>query len=274
VPFHITEPAFTNPVENPVLFPVAFPSTGTGGPETVGLPNAIRPVLRVPLSSQYSLTLERQQWNTGFRVTYTGTNTGYGVYRWDINQPVADAQLYVDKLGCFPDIRQFIIRIMGRGISITGVSMEIERRNYKGLHYQLYYTLAKDVQDLENNEIGEDAYNRLRERSTWGALPRHRWMGNANYDLPVGRLRHCGRGRIRRGRRFTNTQTRPTASRWFDVDAFAAPELGRFGTPGKGVIDGTPIHMPHGTVAKIFDVKERVKIRLEFLGNNALNHPN
>ncbi|MBL8221624.1 MAG: TonB-dependent receptor [Bryobacterales bacterium] len=323
VPFNITEPPFTNPVENPVLFPVAFPSTGTGGPATVGLPNAIRPDLRVPLSSQYSLTLERQQWNTGFRVTYTGTNTRYGVYRWDINQPVADAQLYVDKARMFPRYPAINYTDNGAGHQYHGVSMEIERRNFKGLHYQLYYTLAKDVQDLENNESGEDAYNRLRERSTWGALPRHRWMGNAIYDLPVGRGRAFGSnmGRVAdailggwqissiyiyetggaitplwsgpdpTGTRFTNTRTRPivtlrpdriadgrlenpTASRWFDVNAFAAPALGRFGTSGKGVIYGTPINVLHGTLAKIFDVKERVKIRLEFLGNNVLNHPN
>lgn len=148
-------------------------------------------------------------------------------------------------------------------------------------------------------------------------------MGNAIYDLPVGRGRTFGSnmGRVAdailggwqissiyiyetggaitalwvgpdpTGTRFTNTRTRPivtlrpdriadgrldspTASRWFDVDAFAAPALGRFGTSGKGVIYGTPINVLHGTLAKIFDVKERVKIRLEFLGNNVLNHPN
>ena len=59
----------------------------------------------------------------------------------------------------------------------------------KGFAYQVYYTLAKDVQDLENNESPEYAYDRRRERTTWGALPRHRFQLNAIYDMPFGKGR-------------------------------------------------------------------------------------
>lgn len=323
VPFNIAEPAFTNPRDNPLTLPTFFPPTAGGGPATVGLPAAFRPDLRVPFSMQYALTLERQQWNTGFRMTYTGTNTRQGVYRWDINQPLADTQLYVDKARRFPRYPGINYTDNGAGHQYHGVSVEIERRNYKGLHYQVYYTLAKDIQDLENNESPQDAYNRAAERSTWGALPRHRWMGNAIYDLPFGKGRpfasNLGRvgnsifggwqlsaiyiyetggavtplwqGPDPTGTRFTNSRTRPTVTlrpdriadgrldnptvaRWFDTSAFTAPPLGRFGNSGKGVIYGTPGNVLHGTLAKQFTVKERVRFRLEFLGTNVLNHPN
>ncbi|MBL8229823.1 MAG: TonB-dependent receptor [Bryobacterales bacterium] len=323
VPFNITEPNFTNPREAPLVLPTFFPQTSAGGPTTVGLPPAFRPDLRIPYSMQYSLTLERQQWNTGFRVTYTGTNTRQGVYRWDVNQPLADAQLYVDKPRRFPRYPGINYTDNGAGHQYHGVSMEVERRNYKGLHYQLYYTLAKDIQDLENLESPQNAYDRRSERSTWGALPRHRWMGNVIYDLPFGkgRLWANNMGRIGNaifggwqlssiyiyetggaitpvwtgpdptGTRFTNTRTRPTVTlrpdriadgrldnptvaRWFDVGAFAAPPIGRFGNSGKGVIYGTPGNVMHGTLAKHFLLKERVRFRLEFLGTNVLNHPN
>jgi hypothetical protein len=210
----------------------------------VGLPPAFRPDLRIPFSMQYSFTLERQQWNTGFRATYTGTNTRQGVYRWDINQPLADAQLYVDKARRFPRYPGIGYTDNGAGHQYHGVSVEVERRNYKGLHYQLYYTLAKDIQDLENVEQPENAYNRAAERSTWGALPRHRWMGNVIYDLPIGKGKplaaNLGRvgnaiaggwqisaiyiyesggavtplwtGPDPTGTRFTNTRTRPTVT--------------------------------------------------------------
>ncbi|MCC6539528.1 MAG: TonB-dependent receptor [Bryobacterales bacterium] len=244
VPFNITEPNFTNPRENPILLPNFFPPSSGGGPTTVGLPPAFRPDLRIPFSMQYSFTLERQQWNTGFRTTYTGTNTRQGVYRWDINQPLADAQLYVDKARRFPRYPGIGYTDNGAGHQYHGVSVEVERRNYKGLHYQLYYTLAKDIQDLENTEQPQDAYNRAAERSTWGALPRHRWMGNLIYDLPVGKGKPLGAnlGRVANaiaggwqvsaiyiyesggavtplwtgpdptGTRFTNTRTRPTVT--------------------------------------------------------------
>src|SRR5207247_9751424 len=66
----------------------------------------------------------------------------------------------------------------------------------------------------------------------------------------------------------------PTVGRWFDAAAFAAPQLGRFGTSAKGVIISTPTNVLHGTVAKEFVVRERTRIRFEFLANNVLNHPN
>lgn len=323
VPFVIAEPAYTNPTTNPLMWPVAFPASGSGGPTTVSLPQAFRPDLRVPYSMQYALTIEREQWNTGFRLSYVGTNTRHGVYRWNANQPFADERLYVDKPRLFPRYPDIFYADNGAGHQYHGVSFEAERRMRNGLHYQFYYTLAKDIQDLERNEAPEDAYNRARERSTWGALPRHRWQGNVIYDLPFGKGRplfgNMGRwanfffggwqlssiyiyetggaitplwtGPDPTGTRFTNNRTRPvvtlrpdriadgrlenpTVNRWFDVSAFLAPPIGRFGNSGKGVIYGTPINVLHGSIAKIYTVRERVRIRVEMLANNVLNHPN
>ena len=61
VPFQVNEPAFNNPLPNPtVVFPRIFPAT-SAGPTSVTLPNAVRGDLRIPLSLQYSLTLEHQR---------------------------------------------------------------------------------------------------------------------------------------------------------------------------------------------------------------------
>jgi hypothetical protein len=323
VPFNINEPAFTNSMTNPFLLPVAFPSSGSGGPSTVSLPQAFRGDLRVPYSMQYSLTIERQQWNNGIRLSYVGTNTRQGVYRWNYNQPYADANLYVDKARRFPNYPDILYNDNGAGHQYHGGSIEVERRMTGSLHYQVYYTLAKDIQDLERNETSEDAYDRARERSTWGALPRHRFQTNVIYDLPVGKGRpflnamHPAANAVfggwqlsgiyiyetggaitplwtgpdPTGTRFTNTRTRPvvtlrpdriadgridnpTVRRWFDVGAFAAPPIGRFGNSGKGVIYGTPVNVLHATIAKVFTFRERVRLRLELLASNALNHPN
>ncbi|MBM3752415.1 MAG: TonB-dependent receptor [Acidobacteria bacterium] len=317
VPFNIAEPAFTNAEQNPIRFPVAYPVASGGGPATVGLPNAFRPDLRVPFSMQYTLTLERRQWDTGFRLTYSGTNTRQGVYRWDANSPLADGQLYVDKARRFPRYPGINYTDNGAGHQYHGLSFEAERRNFRGLHWQFYYTLAKDIQDLENGESPEHAYDRARERSTWGALPRHRVSGNVIYDLPMGRngsratkmilggwqissiyiyetggaITPLWTGPDPTGTRFSANRTRPNVTirpdrladgrlsnpavdRWFDVGAFAAPPVGRFGNSGKGVLYGTPVNVLHATIAKQFLYKERIKTRLELLSNNAFNHPN
>ena len=323
VPFQISEPAYTNPTVNPLVLPVAFPSSSTGGPATIAIPAAFRPDLRIPFSMQYNLTLERQQFNTGFRLSYVGTNTRQGVYRWDINSPVADTRLYVDKPRRFPRYPGISYTDNGAGHQYHGVSMEVERKRMKGFAYQVYYTLAKDVQDLENNESPEYAYDRRRERTTWGALPRQRFQLNAIYDMPFGKGKtffgSAGRaaetivggwqvssiyiyesggaitpqwtGPDPTGTRFSGNTTRPqvtlrpdrladgrldnpTVARWFDVGAFAAPQLGQFGSSGKYVLYGSPVNVLHATLAKQILVKERVRLRLELLATNALNHPN
>src|SRR5439155_25167849 len=97
-PYVINEPSFTNPSPNPtVILPQVFPATGVAGPATVSIPQAARKDVRIPYSMQYNLTVERQQWNTGFRVSYIGTNTREGDYTMNANQPLPSTQLYVDK---------------------------------------------------------------------------------------------------------------------------------------------------------------------------------
>src|SRR6185436_278975 len=96
-PFVISEPTFTNPTTNPtVIFPRVFPA-GVAGPTTVGLPAAVRADLRDPYSMQYNFTIEHQRWHTGFRASYIGTNTRQGQWGYNINQPLPDTRLYVDK---------------------------------------------------------------------------------------------------------------------------------------------------------------------------------
>ena len=40
------------------------------------------------------------------------------------------------------------------------------------------------------------------------------------------------------------------------------------------MIISTPTNVLHATLAKEFVIRERARIRIEFLANNALNHPN
>jgi len=323
VPFVLNEPAYTNDLANPLILPTVYPATAGRGPSTVTLPIGMRPDLRIPFSMQYTFTIEHQRWDTGFRLSYTGTNTRQGVYRYDINQPVADARLYVDKPRMFPRYPAINYEDNGAGHQYHGVSVEVQRRMKGGLQYQFYYTLQRDIGDLENGESPEDAYNRLRERSAWGALPTHRFTGLFIYELPFGKgkplfntdskvanfilsgwkispiyIYETGNfitpqwtGPDPTGTRFSSNASRPNATlrpdalrdsylddrsiyRWFDVSAFAAPPIGRFGNSGKYVIKGVPVNVLHGSLAKEWTIKERAVIRWEFLGNNLLNHPN
>lgn len=189
VPFVINEPSFTNPANNPVvIFPRVFPES-VGGPTTVGIPTALRPDLRVPYSMQYNFTVEHQRWNTGFRVSYIGTNTRQGDYQYNINQPIPDSRLYVDKPRPFPRYPGVNYMTNGAGHQYHSLNTEVERRFAKGFSYQWSWTWARDIGDLDRGASPENAYDRERERGVWLDIPTHRVTGNLIYELPFGRGR-------------------------------------------------------------------------------------
>jgi hypothetical protein len=65
-------------------------------------------------------------------------------------------------------------------------------------------------------------------------------------------------------------------TRWFDATAFGAPAAGRFGTSSKGTIKGPGVNVLHAGILKtvLFSEKYGVRLRMEFMAQNALNHPN
>jgi hypothetical protein len=189
VPFLINEPAYTNPQDNPtVILPRVFP-TVAGGVTTVGLPTAIRSDLRLPYSMQYNVTIEHERWNTGFRLSYVGTNTRQGEWAFNINQPLPDNRLYVDKTRMFPQYPNFNYLTNGGGHQYHSLTFDVKRQMVRGLLYQFSYQLARDIGDLERGQAPENAYDRKRERAVWLDVPTHRVTGSFIYQLPAGRGR-------------------------------------------------------------------------------------
>ena len=186
-PFVINEPNFTNPATAPtVIFPRVFPSTSVGGPTQVGLPSATRPDLQTPYSMQYNVTVERQQWNTGFRISYIGTNTRQGEWGYNINQPLPDTRPFIEKPRRFPNYPAITYIDNGAGHQYDSLTLEVERRYARGFAYQASYVLARDIGDLERGESAENAYDRRRELGDWLDIPRHRISGFVLYELPFG----------------------------------------------------------------------------------------
>ncbi|MCC6391303.1 MAG: TonB-dependent receptor [Bryobacterales bacterium] len=61
---------------------------------------------------------------------------------------------------------------------------------------------------------------------------------------------------------------------WFDTSCFAPPPEGRFGNSGAFVLEGPGYNMQHVSVAKTFNLTERVKFTFTAAASNVLNHPN
>ncbi len=194
IPFVLNEPTFTNPTDNPtVILPRVFPATGVGGLTTVNLPAAINTSLKIPYSMQYNLTIEHTRWDTGFRISYIGTNTRQGDWSYNINSPVPDARPYVDKprrYQQYPDISYFT---NGAGHQYHGMTLEAERQMARGFYFQSSWAWARDIGDLERGGSPENPFDRHRERAVWLDIPTHRVTTNAIYQLPFGRGRFFAR---------------------------------------------------------------------------------
>jgi hypothetical protein len=200
VPFNVAEPSYNNPKDNPqVIFPRVFPASGTGGPSTVGLPPAENPNYKTPYSMQYNFTIERQQWNTGFRASYIGTALRKGAYAYNYNAPVADNRPYISKSRPFPNFPDINYVTNGAGHQYNGLTVEVLRHLAGGLYLQSSWTWARDRYDLDYNWdfdnwqfTSEDPRNRHREIGPAQEIPTHRFTSNFTYQLPFGRGRKFG----------------------------------------------------------------------------------
>jgi hypothetical protein len=204
-PFIINEPRYTNPTSNPqVVLPVVFPTTGTAGPTTVSLPTAENPSFRTPYSFQYNFTIERQQWNTGFRFSYIGTAMRKGGWAYNYNSPVPDDRPFIDKPRPFPNYPDIAYVTNGAGHQYNGLTVEAVRHLAGGLWFQGSWTWARDRYDLDYNWdfdnwvfTSENPFDRHREIAVAPDIPTHRFSVNWIYQLPFGRGRHFFSGSSR-----------------------------------------------------------------------------
>ncbi len=223
VPFVIDQPAYTNPLTNPnVILPLVYPSSGAAGLTTVSLPTAVNPNIKIPYSMQYNVTVEHQRGDTAVRLSYIGTNTRHGDYNYNINQPLPSTALYINKPRRFPLYPNINYLTNGAGHQYNALTAEIKRRGAKGLTYQLSYTLARDIGDLERGQAPENAYNRHRERGPWLDIPKNAVTGNLIGDVPVGK----GRRFLSNGNRWLNA----VAGGW-STSLIYTFHSGRFLTP-------------------------------------------
>lgn len=189
LPFVLNEPTYANPTPAPdVIFPRVFPDR-VGGPSTVSIPSAYNPDLLIPYTMQYNVTIERQAWDTGFRISYVGIATRKTEYAYNINQPVADSRPYVSKPRLFLQYPASNYVTNGAGHDYNALTLEAQRAMSKGLYFQASYTLARDIYHLTRGSSPEDAFNRARERAVAQDIPTHRVNVNWVYDLPFGKGR-------------------------------------------------------------------------------------
>jgi hypothetical protein len=189
-PYTVSESSYTNSDTNPIVLPRVFPAAGTPGRPLTGVGGAINPDIGLPYSMQYNFSIDRQMWNTGFTMRYLGTNTRQGIWAYNYNAPMPDANLYVDKARPFPQYPGIAYVTRGAGHQYNAFSVEAKRHASQNLFIHSHWTWARDIYDLDDGQQPENPFDRGRERAVARGIPTHRWVSNAIYKLPFGRGRH------------------------------------------------------------------------------------
>ncbi len=194
-PFRLTQ-SFTNAVTNGVpLLTFTNPFLGAGSLGSVDM-TALDPYLRNPFIQQWNLTVEQALTSTiGLRVSYIGTRASQLIYGRNINQPLPSSIPFAQNRRPYPNFRNVTWRENGGNQFYHALSAEVSQRLSHGLEFQGAWTWAKTITDTD--EVGiteggptlENAYDRVRERANAQFSPRHRFVSNMIWQLPVGKSR-------------------------------------------------------------------------------------
>ena len=257
------------------LFNLANPFAAPGSSGTLII-NAISPRLLNAYVQQYSLTVERAiARDIGLRVSYIGSKASQLIYRRNINQPLPSTVKFAQAARPDPIFNNIILADNGANMLYSGLQTAVSKRLNKGLMFTSTWTWAKEISDIDDTAYADlntqiqNAYNRRADRGNTYAVPRHQWMNNFLYELPLGKNRLLAGWQLNglidlqsgywltpvySGADPSNTNTLAgradvvsaasnnphTVNQWFDTSAFAVPPagIGRFGNAGRGIIEG------------------------------------
>jgi hypothetical protein len=255
-PFTVQEPDFTNTPVPSVVFPQVFPTSGSGKLSSISLPAGSRNDLQMPYSQRWTFTIEHQHWNTGFNLSYIGSQTHAMIYNRNINQPAVDGQLYINKARPFPQYPAITYMDNGANHIYNGMTAQVTRATRNGLMLTAAYTWARDLGDDVNPE---DSFNLTRERAPDEILPNQRFVATAVYQLPMGK-----------GKKFFNSNSRLVngALGGWELSVISSQQTGRHLTPSISLPD------PTGTYYTTSASRPQVTIRPNLVGDPTLANAN
>ena len=205
-------PVFQNSAPGSTTFrlqlPNAFPTGTTAG--SGGIPDfrrANQPDLTDPYSMQWNLTIERELlWNTGLRLTYTGSKTRQLIYSPDLNQVKPNTTGYAPLVAttdlrkanlAYPNFNAVLTRDNGPSAKYHAFTAELSRRFKNGTSFQSSYTLAKNLSNAggpapggfaaENGPTTLNIYNIQADYGDVAFTRRHRFLTTFLWELPVGK---------------------------------------------------------------------------------------
>ena len=152
-----------------------------------------------PYVQQWSLTVERDLgWNTGLRLTYTGSHTVKLYMSPDLNQVRANTVGYATaKLSRpYPNWAIVYSRDPIAGARYNALTTEVNKRMSNHFTFQTSWTWAKNLSNAtgsnstsfpgEAGAVPTDRFNLNLDTANVSATRRHRWLTSFLYEFPGG----------------------------------------------------------------------------------------
>jgi hypothetical protein len=178
-------------------FSTGVPSTSTGANA-----NTVAFDLESPEFYQYNLTLERELGGLGLRLSYLGTQERKVLINRNLNTLPASTVSFdpadpEDRQRLpYPNLSTEVNAVLNEGRGHTNaLQVELRRSFRSGFGFDMSYTLSEsrtNAPDFGNSSLGivqYDPYDLSKSEGPHPMLPRHRFVLNALWDIPVGRGR-------------------------------------------------------------------------------------
>ena len=201
--------AFANSPTQPFVFPnISSAETAQNAvpPGTLDFRRANQIDMRDPRTTQWSVTLERDLgWNTGLRVSYTGSNTEDLIWSPDLNQVSANTLGYAAVAGTRPFLDWNVVTTRDNDprSRYDALGLEVNKRFSDGLTLNASYTLARHLSDsggtvpssfaAENGATTVDLFRGDADYGNVAFTRRHRFISTFLYEVPIGRDRRYSR---------------------------------------------------------------------------------
>jgi hypothetical protein len=153
--------------------------------------------VREPYAQQWNLTIERDLgWNTGLRLTYTGSHTIALYGSPDLNQVAANSLGYtVARLTRpFPNWAIVYSRDTGPSAKYNALQTEVQKRFSNSLSFQTSWVWAKNLSNStgsdgtgfagDSGSVPTDRFNLELDYGNVSTTRRHRWLTTFTYQLP------------------------------------------------------------------------------------------
>ena len=198
-PFTPGDEIFTNKLVGgkPLFsFPQPFGETSAGASKAPPAIEAVNPDLLNPIIHQWNLSVEKEWYQVGFRISYIGSRTNQLVLKRDINKPLPSTTPFNQNRRPYPAFNEILYNDRGGNAYYDALQLEAKRR-FSSLSFDFGYTWANNISDVQDSgyrdagAVMANPFDRQAERGREPYAIQHRFVGNVIWQIPVGRGRQA-----------------------------------------------------------------------------------